>query len=438
MLDIKEEFPKWKGKNGEFSFCNFHFILTTSFKCDLLKIESLVQMRHELQDAFFRSMFGGLQMPYLVIEVRREHIVRDTMIQLDRIKSQDLKKQLRIHFVQEEGIDEGGLQKEFFQVIIRKIFHPKYGMFILNEETNCYWFHPSQCSYTVAESSNGNLHERSLHPEENDPILLHEYKLIGKLIGLAIYNNIILDLRFPTVIFKKLLGIPSVFEDLQYVDPLLYRGLTQLLGMEEDNIEEIYQRNFTIEQKSFDKLITCELVPNGENIPLTKQNRNDYVACFVDYYLNRSILHAMNALEEGFREVCVDTALHLFRFDEFETLVCGQAYPDMVALEACTSYDGGYQSETYVIKAFWEIVLHEMTIEEQKLLLFFVTGSDRIPAGGSSKLSFVIIRQGPDSELLPTAHTCYNVLLLPEYSKKEKLRIKLSTALKNAEGFGLI
>lgn len=72
-------------------------------------------------------MFGGLQMPYLVIEIRREHIIRDAMIQLDRIKPKDLKKQLRVQFVNEEGVDEGGLQKEFFQLAIREIFHPKYG-----------------------------------------------------------------------------------------------------------------------------------------------------------------------------------------------------------------------------------------------------------------------------------------------------------------------
>jgi hypothetical protein len=46
-------------------------------------------------------------------------------------------------------------------------------------------------------------------------------------------------------------------------------------------------------------------------------------------------------------------------------------------------------------------------------------------------------RSGPDSDLLPTAHTCFNVLLLPEYASKEKLRERLAVAMANAEGFGL-
>jgi ubiquitin-protein ligase E3 A len=71
-------------------------------------------------------------------------------------------------------------------------------------------------------------------------------------------------------------------------------------------------------------------------------------------------------------------------------------------------------------------------------LLFFATGSDRAPIGGLSKLGLVITRQGPDSEKLPTAHTCFNHLILPEYSTKEKLKEKLKKAINNAEGFGLL
>lgn len=110
----------------------------------------------------------------------------------------------------------------------------------------------------------------------------------------------------------------------------------------------------------------------------------------------------------------------------------------MKALQEATMYDGGYTKDSPIIKCFWQIVLDEMSLEEKKKLLFFTTGSDRMPVGGPSKLNFVVTRQGPDSELLPTAHTCFNVLLLSEYSHKAKLRSKLFTAIQNAEGFGLI
>lgn len=86
---------------------------------------------------------------------------------------------------------------------------------------------------------------------------------------------------------------------------------------------------------------------------------------------------------------------------------------------------------------FWEVI-HEMSEEQKRLFLRFVTGSDRIPIGGMSKLKFIIARNGADSEKLPTAHTCFNVLLLPDYGNKEKLKERLFKAITYCEGFGLM
>lgn len=75
--------------------------------------------------------------------------------------------------------------------------------------------------------------------------------------------------------------------------------------------------------------------------------------------------------------------------------------------------------------------------QEKRLLLKFATGSDRAPINGLASLVFVISRNGPDSDRLPTSHTCFNHLLLPDYSSEEKLEEKLRAAIHNAEGFGL-
>jgi len=50
----------------------------------------------------------------------------------------------------------------------------------------------------------------------------------------------------------------------------------------------------------------------------------------------------------------------------------------------------------------------------------------------------VIARNGPDCDRLPTSHTCFNVLLLPEYSSKEKLEERLLKAINYSKGFGMI
>ena len=61
----------------------------------------------------------------------------------------------------------------------------------------------------------------------------------------------------------------------------------------------------------------------------------------------------------------------------------------------------------------------------------------RAPVGGLQELGLLVQRSGPDTDRLPTSHTCFNVLLLPEYSSEAKLRTRLTTAIENAEGFGL-
>lgn len=65
------------------------------------------------------------------------------------------------------------------------------------------------------------------------------------------------------------------------------------------------------------------------------------------------------------------------------------------------------------------------------------TAQNSSPIGGLGALKCVIQRDGPDSSKLPTSHTCFNTLLLPEYASREKMADRLRLAILNAEGFGL-
>jgi len=78
-----------------------------------------------------------------------------------------------------------------------------------------------------------------------------------------------------------------------------------------------------------------------------------------------------------------------------------------------------------------------LQVKAKKKFLEFCTGSDRVPINGLKSIRFCVQRNGEDSERLPTASTCFNMLLLPNYSTKEKLQTKVLTAIENAEGFGL-
>lgn len=90
-----------------------------------------------------------------------------------------------------------------------------------------------------------------------------------------------------------------------------------------------------------------------------------------------------------------------------------------------------------VVRDLWSVV-HALSPEERRLFLSFCTGSDRAPIRGLGSMRFEVIRSGPDSDNLPSASTCFNVLHLPEYADRAKLEAKLRAAIKESEGFGLM
>lgn len=59
------------------------------------------------------------------------------MIAMER--ALDLKKQLVVEFEGEQGVDEGGVSKEFFQLIVEEIFNPDYGMFTQQPDSHTVW-----------------------------------------------------------------------------------------------------------------------------------------------------------------------------------------------------------------------------------------------------------------------------------------------------------
>lgn len=129
--------------------------------------------------------------------------------------------------------------------------------------------------------------------------------------------------------------------------------------------------------------------------------------------------------------------MQLFRWEELELLICGSPEFDFEALERAAQYDDGFSREHPTIDLLWEVI-HEMDVSQQKRFLFFCTGSDRVPIKGLGNLNFVISRNGTDESRLPSAHTCFNHLLLPEYKDKSWLKEQLLKAINDTEGFHII
>ncbi|GJP52902.1 hypothetical protein CLOM_g12065 [Closterium sp. NIES-68] len=420
FVDLEQDYTKWKHRDrylDPFTLCEHPYILEAASKAAVLQVESRIEMSHRFHDALLGMALRGLtgahmSNPFCVLIVRRDHIVEDAILQVQQ-HAGDLKKPLKVKFVGEEGVDEGGVQKEFFQLIIRDILDAKFGMFTYNEVTRSFWFSASPIDMPL------------------------EFELIGTVLGLAIYNAHILDMRFPLVVYKKLLGKKTGLEDLAGVDPDLHRGLKGLLAFQ-GNVEEVYSWSFEASYTDvFGSPATVPLKEGGENLPVTNSNREEFVDLLVDFHLNKLVERQFGPFSHGFLRLCGGAVLRMFQADELELMVCGSPVFDFEELERNARYEDGYSKESPVIKNFWKVV-HGLQDAEKRSLLAFVTGCDRAPIKGLASLPFVISRAGPDSDRLPTAHTCFNHLLLPEYSNFDKLHSRLLTAINNSQGFGLM
>ncbi|CAE7738172.1 Ube3a, partial [Symbiodinium microadriaticum] len=176
---------------------------------------------------------------------------------------------------------------------------------------------------------------------------------------------------------------------------------------------------------------------NGGDIAVTNDSREEYVALYVDYLINKSVNTQFEAFKGGFKKVCGGAALDMFSAVDLELLICGNPVLDFEALKEGTRYEDGYDGSEQVIVHLWEVLL-ALDDDEKKLFLKFVSGSDRSPIDGLSKMGFVISRNGDDDSRLPSAHTCFNHLLLPQYSSKEVLSTRVKYCIQESEGFGLM
>lgn len=283
-----------------------------------------------------------------------------------------------------------------------------------------------------------------------------QYFLVGVVLGLAIYNSTILDVALPPFAFRKLLAAgptqasdapshakPTMtyrLEDLAELRPALANGLRQLLEYDGD-VQETFCRDFVADVERYGQVTQIPLCPNGEKMPVTNSNRREFVDLYVRYLLDTAVTRQFEPFKRGFFRVCGGNALSLFRPEEIELLIRGSDEPlDISSLQAVAMYENwGFPNalETEpVISWFWH-TFQKANPKDQRKLLSFITGSDRIPAMGAASLVIKLSCLGEDSSRYPVARTCFNMLSLWRYSSEQKLESMLWRAVYESEGFGL-
>nr|XP_057908525.1 E3 ubiquitin-protein ligase HECW2 [Doryrhamphus excisus] len=356
----------------------------------------------------------------LKLIIRRDHLLEDAFNQITCYSRKDLQRsKLYVSFVGEEGLDYSGPSREFFFLVSRELFNPYYGLFEYSAND----------TYTVQISPMSSFVDNH-----------HEwFRFSGRILGLALIHQYLLDAFFTRPFYKGLLRIPCDLSDLEYLDEEFHQSLQ---WMKDNDIEEMLDLTFTVNEEVFGQITERELKAGGANIPVTEKNKKEYIERMVKWRIERGVVQQTESLVRGFYEVVDARSVSVFDARELELVMAGTAEIDLSDWRNNTEYRGGYHDNHIVIRWFWAAV--ERFNNEQRLrLLQFVTGTSSIPYEGFASLRgsngprrFCVEKWGKVTSL-PRAHTCFNRLDLPPYPSFSVLYEKMQTAVEETSTFGL-
>jgi E3 ubiquitin-protein ligase NEDD4 len=354
----------------------------------------------------------------LEIKVSRTNIFEDSYRIISSVsRCELLRTKLWIEFDGEEVLDYGGASREWFYLLSKEMFNPYYGLF----------------EYSAADNYTLQINPVSgLCNEEH----LSYFKFIGRVAAMAIYHGKLLDAFFIRPFYKMMLKKPIQLKDMESVDTEYYNSLRWI--MENDPKElDLY---FSVDEDFFGQMQQYELKPGGSEIPVTNENKQEYIDLVIQWRFVSRILPQMTAFLEGFDEVLPLNLIKVFDENELELLMCGIGEIDVRDWKRHTVYKSGYHANHIVIQWFWRVVL-SFSNEMRSRLLQFVTGTSRVPMNGFKELygsnglqSFTIEKWGTP-ENLPRSHTCFNRIDLPPYESYQELRGKLIKAIEGSESF---
>ena len=355
------------------------------------------------------------------ITVRRDLVFEDSFHQLRMRNAEEMRGRLVVHFQGEEGIDAGGVSREWYRVLAREIFNPNYALFAAADQAGS-TFQPNPLSYYNSEH-------------------LHYFKFVGRVIGKAMVDAQLLDAHFTRSFYKHLLGVEVDLSDVEAIEPDYYKSLQQMLEYPLDMLG--LDLTFSADSHVFGKHVVVDLIPGGRNIAVTDTNKPDYVRLLAHHRMTTAIRVQIESFLEGFYDIVPSDLVSIFSPTELELLICGVPEIDIAELKANTEYHQ-YRPTDQVIVWFWEI-LNAMSQEDKALFLQFVTGTSKVPLEGFANLQgmrgvqrFSIHKdQSSSTFALPQSHTCFNQLVLPPMESKDELRDKLLMAIREcSEGFG--
>ncbi|KAM4627528.1 putative E3 ubiquitin-protein ligase HERC4 [Polymixia lowei] len=344
--------------------------------------------------------------PVFQLKLRRPHLVKDTFRQLGAADHCAFQRELLVQFVEDVKLTNVN-KRDFFFYVFDELMAPESAMFMYNESQTLAWF---PVKPRVKEKS---------------------YFLFGVLCGMALYNNNIIHLPFPLALFKKLVNVKPSLDDMMEFEPVVGESLRFIL--ENYNSTDVENMDFTITWDDEE----VELKPKRTS-KLVTSYKKEFVDAFVNHCFNKSVERVFDAFRRGFFKVCDRDVVEFFQPEELQGVMVGQENYDWDVLKKNTVYEGEYHATHPNIVTFWE-VFEELTADQKRDFLLFLTGCDRVPILGMDNIQMKVAVLPCSTELhFPESLICDSLLLLPIYKRypaKRTLQNRLVEAISHKRGF---
>ena len=430
-----------KNLNGVNNSIEIWLLSVIVFSPSLMPLDLRVLLLFKLSDnykphrASLNANFQGSK-----ISIRRDHIYQDAF---EQVLKSPLTHFLSIRFIDVHGkMEEGagrGVNLEFINCFIKEAFSKEKQLFKETQSgTNA--LYPNPDVFKVV------------------PDALQHYYVIGKLLGSCILSKIQICAPICKFVMKEIFCAnyrPSI-SDLAEMDPELFQNLMALKDANPEDVSN-YDLDFTYSIGKDDQ--TVELVENGANIQVTKENRLFYIEKIAQLKLSRGMERQLQAIKEGVQATIPLHWFQLFNTTEIEFLFYGKNL-DLDTDEFLkdwrenTVVESGQTSNSVTVPSsnqnsnidfqqtvalFWDIVKKDFSSNDRRALMKFSTSLLRPPLLGFKDLDpkFTIMKMSGDDQALPRSATCVNTLYLAPIVDREVLKQKLLLAIHEVDGFEL-
>ncbi|XP_063222882.1 apoptosis-resistant E3 ubiquitin protein ligase 1 isoform X2 [Bacillus rossius redtenbacheri] len=403
-------------------------VIAATFTHFLLKNIGGSETFKDKQDFFYHEVRKFHQRHYhekLPMKISREKLLESSLKATKGFSVTDWCRNFEITFQGEQGLDWGGVRREWFELVCAALFDARNRLFAGFSDSQQALVHPN--------------------PRRPPPLKLKHYEFAGRLVGKCLYESALggsyrqlVRARFTRSFLAQVIGLRVHYKYFEQDDPDLY--LSKVKYILEHDVDEMELYFVEEEYDRYGQLTkVVELMPGGSKVLVRSGTRHQYLDALAQYRLATCVKDEVEHFLKGLNELIPDNLLSIFDENELELLLCGTGEYSIADFRAHHVVNGGSPEFRRVLDWFWTAVSN-FTQEEMARLLQFTTGCSQLPPGGFAELSPRFqISAAPTFGSLPTAHTCFNQLCLPDYESYEQFEKALLLAIsEGTEGFGMI